>query len=82
MGDICLYVANTLNNHVPGALAAGVSLWALLRIVEAGRATTGNFILAAFAAAMCAVCELPALAWAAATIACLFKSTCGKQLSA
>lgn len=63
--------ANTLNNHLPGALAAGVSLWSLLRIVEAGRATTGNFILAAFAAAMCAVCELPALAWTAATVALL-----------
>lgn len=65
--------ANTLNNHLPGALAAGVSLWALLRIIYDGQTQTGNFVLAAFAAAMCAVCELPALAWTAATGALLIQ---------
>ena len=71
--------ANTLNNHLPGAIAAGVSLWSLLRIIYDGRAAVGQFVLASFAAAMCAVCELPALAWTAATLALLvqvdFKKT-------
>lgn len=68
--------ANTLNNHLPGAIAAGVSLWSLLRIIEErheGRSPLSLFILASFSAAMCAVCELPALAWAAATIALLIQ---------
>ncbi len=65
--------ANTLNNHLPGAIAAGVSLWSLLRIIYDGRATQGQFVLASFAAAMCAVCELPALAWTAATTALLMQ---------
>ncbi len=72
--------ANTLNNHLPGAIAAGVGLWSLLRIIVDGQATVGQFVLASFAGAMCAVCELPALAWAAATIALLVQVDLRKTL--
>ena len=65
--------ANTLNNHLPGAIAAGVSLWALLRIIYDEQTSIGQFVLAASAAALCAVCELPALAWTAAVIALLIQ---------
>lgn len=58
--------ANTLNNHLPGALAAGLSLWAVLRIIEQERRELRWFIQAGAAAAFTAVCELPALAWVAA----------------
>ncbi|MCC6511042.1 MAG: hypothetical protein IT423_18210 [Pirellulaceae bacterium] len=58
--------ANTLNNHLPGAIAAGMSLWALLKIIYDGQPARRWFILAAASAAMCAVCELPALSWVAA----------------
>ncbi len=63
--------ANTLNNHLPGAIAAGVSLWAVLKIIYEGEITRGRFALACVAAAMCAVCELPALAWTAAVVVLL-----------
>lgn len=58
--------ANTLNNHLPGALAAGLSLWAVLKIVEQDRRELRWFVLAGFSAAFCAACELPALSWVAA----------------
>lgn len=58
--------ANTLNNHLPGALAAGVSLWAILKIVEDESRQWRWFILAGATAAFTAVCELPALSWVAA----------------
>ncbi len=72
--------ANTLNNHLPGAIAAGVSLLAILRIIYDGHTKTSQFILAAFSAAMCAVCELPALAWTAATCALLVQVDLRKTL--
>lgn len=58
--------ANTLNNHLPGALAAGTSLWAVLKIVEDRQHHWRWFVLAGIASAFCAACELPALSWAAA----------------
>lgn len=63
--------ANTLNNHLPGALSAGLSLWAVLQIVEQQRRELRWFVLAAASAAMAAVCELPALSWVAAVSALL-----------
>ena len=58
--------ANTLNNHLPGAVAAGISLWAILKIVEDGRRELKWFVTAGAAAAFCSACELPALSWVAA----------------
>jgi hypothetical protein len=55
--------ANTLNNHLPGAVCAGLSLWAVLKIVEQGQQQWRWFALAGVTAAMTAACELPALSW-------------------
>ncbi len=65
-GTFTTTFANTLNNHLPGALSAGLSLWALLQIIEFGDRRWRMFLLAGLSAAMTAVCELPALAWTAA----------------
>jgi len=65
---------NTLNNHVPGAIAAGLSLWTTLQILEAGKRELGWYILAGASAAFCAVCELPSLSWTAAVVALVLPS--------
>ncbi len=74
--------ANTLNNHLPGALSAGLSLWAVLKIVEENRMQFRWFWLAAASAGMCAVCELPALAWCAAVIVLLVQINWSRALAA
>ena len=65
-GTFASTFANTLNNHLPGVIAAGVSLLAVLKIIEQQRREWRWFILAGAAAAFGVVCELPALSWAAA----------------
>lgn len=67
--------ANTLNNHLPGAIAAGMALWALLKIIEQEHRELRWFVLAAVSAAFSAVCELPALAWAAAVAVLLLQAS-------
>ena len=54
---------NTLNNHLPGAIAAGVSLWCLDRILLAERRRWYWFALCGLATSFTAANELPALSW-------------------
>lgn len=70
--------ANTLNNHLPGALSAGFALWCVLQVVELRRDEWRWFILAGASAAMAAVCELPALSWAAAISVLLLQANTKK----
>ncbi len=58
--------ANTMNNHLPAALAAGVSLWAVDRILLQRDGRLQWFVLAGLATAFTAANELPALSWVAA----------------
>lgn len=55
--------SNTLNNHLPGAIAAGVSLWCLDRIIHAGQRQWYWFALCGVATSFTAANELPALSW-------------------
>ena len=54
---------NTLNNHLPGAIAAGVSLWCLDRIFQAEQRRWYWFALCGLATSFTAANELPALSW-------------------
>lgn len=53
--------AIVLNNHLPAAVSAAVTLYALVRIWHDGAARSVWFALAGLAAAFTAACELPAL---------------------
>lgn len=55
--------ATVLNNHLPAAVGAAVTLYALVRIWHDGAVRYGWFALAGLAAAFTASCELPALAF-------------------
>ncbi|RMF40979.1 MAG: hypothetical protein D6753_10560 [Planctomycetota bacterium] len=55
----------TLNNHLPAAMATGVALWCLDRMVL-GDVRARWFALCGLASALAAANELPALAWLAA----------------
>ena len=58
--------ANTLNNHLPAAIAVGVSLWCLDRILLKQDARWRWFVATGFATSFGAANELPALSWVAA----------------
>ena len=56
----------TLNNHLPAALAVGVSLWCIDRIVLEGDERWRWFVLCGLATSFAGANELPALSWIAA----------------
>lgn len=63
--------AVSVTNHLPGAAAAAVSLWAVARIWYDGERRWYWFALAGCASAFTFACELPALAWFALVTAAL-----------
>lgn len=62
---------NTLNNHLPAAMAVGVSLWCLDRILLREDRRWQWFLLCGLCTSFGAANELPALAWVAAAGAML-----------
>lgn len=56
----------TLNNHLPAAFAAGISLWCLERILIKQDERVRWFALSGLATSFCAANELPALSWVCA----------------
>lgn len=58
--------ANTLNNHLPAAIAVAVSLWALYQILVLQDAKWWWFAVCGLATSFAAANELPALSWLAA----------------
>ena len=62
----------SLNNHLPAAIAVGLSLWCLERIAVRGERKWWLFILCGVATSFAASNELPALSWLAAAGAVLF----------
>lgn len=63
--------ANTLNNHLPAAIAVGVSLWCIYKISIRSDKNPVWFILCGFSTSFGAANELPALSWVAAAGAIL-----------
>ncbi len=55
--------SNTLNNHLPAAVAAGVSLWCLDQIIQGGKRNWYWFALCGLSTSFTAANEMPALAW-------------------
>jgi hypothetical protein len=64
--------ANTLNNHLPGAIAIGISLGCIDRIALGNDYRWRWFVLCGLATSFGAANELPALSWVAAGGAILF----------
>jgi hypothetical protein len=62
LGTLLTAFATVLNNHLPAAVSATITLYALFRIWHDGSTRSGWFAVAGFAAAFTAACELPALA--------------------
>ncbi len=63
--------ASTLNNHLPAAIAVGISVWCLNKILVTGDARLRWFALAGLCTSFGAANELPALSWVAAAGAML-----------
>lgn len=63
--------ANTLNNHLPAAVAAGLSLWCLDHIVRRNQKNWWWFAGCGLATSFTAANELPALSWLVAVIGLL-----------
>ena len=61
MGTLLSTFAISINNHLPGAVATAVAMYLLLRIWYDERQDWWRYLLAGFAAACAAACELPAL---------------------
>lgn len=57
--------SNTLNNHLPAAVAAGVSLWCLDRIIHRGQRQWYWFVVCGLSTSFTAANEMPALSWLA-----------------
>jgi hypothetical protein len=57
--------SNTLNNHLPAAVAAGISLWCLDRIIQRGQRQWYWFALCGLCTSFTAANEMPALSWLA-----------------
>lgn len=66
LGTYLATFASTLNNHLPGAIAVGVSLWCLDRVLLKDDQRWRWFILAGVATSFGAANELPALGWVCA----------------
>ncbi|QDV27187.1 hypothetical protein Q31a_55750 [Aureliella helgolandensis] len=62
---------NTLNNHLPAAIAVGISLWCLHKIAIQGERRWLWFCLCGLTTSFGAANELPALSWVAAAGAML-----------
>lgn len=62
---------NTLNNHLPAALAVGVSLWCIDRVLLKSDKRARWFALCGLCTSFGAANELPALSWVAAAGALL-----------
>jgi hypothetical protein len=71
VGTFLTTFAIVLNNHLPAAVCAAISLWAALRIAYHGERRWRYFAIAGFFAALTAACELPALAMFALMAAAL-----------
>lgn len=54
---------NTLNNHLPAAVAAGISLWCLDHILQKGQRQWYWFAICGLATSFTAANEMPALFW-------------------
>lgn len=54
---------NTLNNHLPAAVAAGISLWCLDRIIQQRQRQWYWFALCGLCTSLTAANEMPALSW-------------------
>jgi hypothetical protein len=63
LGTFLTTFAVTLNNHLPAAVSAVVTLWAAARIWYDGEQCPCYYIFAGFFAALAVACELPALAF-------------------
>jgi hypothetical protein len=61
LGTFLTTFAVTLNNHLPAAVSALITLWAASRIWYDGAECRGYYFLAGFFAAFTVACELPAL---------------------
>jgi Glycosyltransferase family 87 len=66
MGTFLTTFSVTLNNHIVGAVCAGVALYTAVRIICDGRRHWRYFIIGGLATAFCAANELPALSLLAA----------------
>lgn len=62
-GTFMTSFANTLSNHLSGALAVGLSLLAWRCLEKNGRFHGGWTFLAGLASALAVTCDLPALSW-------------------
>ena len=80
MGTYLSTFASTLNNHLPGAFAVGVSLWCLDRIVLKEDARWRWFVLCGLGTSFGAANELPALGWVVAAGCVLLFSNPSKTL--
>jgi hypothetical protein len=75
LGTFLTTFAVVLNNHLPAAVCAVITLYASLRIWYDGERRVRYFLLAGCFAALAAGCELPALSlFALATVAALWKA--------
>lgn len=63
--------ANTLNNHLPAAIAVAVSAFCIVNLAEGRSKSTWWFALCGLATSFAAANELPALSWVAAAGAIL-----------
>ncbi len=65
-GTFLTSFGNTLSNHLPGAIAIGVSLLAWRSLERHQRPHAGWLILSGLSASFAVACDLPALSWLAA----------------
>jgi len=70
-GTLLTTFSNSINNHLPGAVATGVAMYVLLRIWYDDQLEGWRFGLAGFAAASAAACELPAVSLLVGVVAAL-----------
>lgn len=73
---------NTLNNHLPAAVAAGISLWCLERIIQRSQRQWYWFALCGLCTSFTAANEMPALSWLAIVGALLLLIDVRRTLSA
>ena len=81
-GTLLSTFAVVLTNHLPAAACAAVSGWLLFRIGNDGLRSWRAFAAAGLTAALTAACELPALAWLAAALVILARSSLRQTLTA
>lgn len=70
-GCLLTTFANSLNNHLPAAIAIGLSLYCITRITENRSQSAWWFVLCGLCTSFAAANELPALSWVAAAGAIL-----------